>query len=213
MTIPFAGRHPLAIRSHFFEFIDLRGQIHQASELCEGGLYEIVVTTAGGLWRYRMRDQIMVTGFVGKTPSLQFIGRTGNVSDLFGEKLSESFVTKAIQHTFASSVSKPAFALLAPDQNAAGWHYTLYVEGNVPRDAAETLDRTLCENPNYCHCRNLGQLRPVELFPVRHGGYESYVKRLTSEGKRLGDIKPVSLDCTSGWSKTFKLAQPVDLRL
>jgi hypothetical protein len=86
-----------------------------------------------------------------------------------------------------------------------GWHYTLYVEGKVLADAAEILDRTLCENPNYSHCRNLGQLRQVELFPIRSRGYESFVKRLVSEGKSIGDIKPVALSHTPGWSKTFTI--------
>jgi hypothetical protein len=205
VTIPFAGNHPVAICSNFFEFIDARGQMHQVSELREGEIYEVVVTTAGGLWRYRTHDQVRVTGFAGRTPTLRFTGRIGNVSDLFGEKLSESFVIEAIQSTFASSISKPQFTLLAPVQNAMGWNYTLYVEGDVGANTAEALDRTLCQNPNYSHCRELGQLQPVELFPIKSRGYESFVKRLVSEGKRLGDIKPLALSRASGWSKTFMI--------
>jgi hypothetical protein len=95
--------------------------------------------------------------------------------------------------------------LLAPDQNSMGWHYTLYVEGNVPANTAELLDRTLCENPNYSHCRDLGQLQPAEVFFIKDRGYESFTKRLASEGKRLGNIKPVPLSCISGWSKIFRV--------
>jgi len=203
VTIPFAGSHPAAICSHFFEFVDKGGQIHRIGELCEGGAYDVVVTTAGGLWRYHTHDEVRVTGFAGKTPTLQFIGRNGNVSDLFGEKLAETFVADVIQRTFALSVSKPRFALLAPDQDATGWRYILYMEGDVPHGAAETLDRNLRQNPNYSHCRALGQLHPVEIFRITSSGYELFVKRLVSEGKRLGDIKPVPLSCTPGWSQTF----------
>jgi type IV secretory pathway protease TraF len=101
------------------------------------------------------------------------------------------------------SASKPRFALLAPDQDATGWRYKLYVEGDLPLGAAETLDRNLRQNPNYSHCRALGQLHPVEIFHIKSSGYKSFVKRLVSEGKRLGDIKPVPLSSTSGWSQTF----------
>ena len=203
VTIPFAGSYPAAICSHFFEFVDRGGQIHRIGELCEGEAYDVVVTTAGGLWRYHTQDEVRVTGFAGQTPTLQFIGRNGNVADLFGEKLSETFVADVIQRTFALSASKPRFALLAPDQDATGWRYKLYVEGDLPLGAAETLDRNLRQNPNYSHCRALGQLHPVEIFHIKSSGYKSFVKRLVSEGKRLGDIKPVPLSSTSGWSQTF----------
>ena len=57
-------------------------------KLRKGNEYEVVVTTSGGLWRYRLGDRVLVDGFVQKTPSLRFLGRPGNVSDLFGEKAS-----------------------------------------------------------------------------------------------------------------------------
>ena len=203
VTIPFAGKHPVAIRTHFYEFIDDRGKIFRTGELREGEIYEVVVTTTGGLWRYRMQDRVQVTGFLNRTPTLKFIGRIGNISDLCGEKLSEPFVAEAIQSVFAASPSKPRFAMLAPAQNATGWHYTLYVEGEVYPDTVEALDQILCQNPNYNHCRDLGQLQPVELFRIKKQGYESFIKKLATEGKRIGDIKPTALSRNPGWSKAF----------
>jgi GH3 auxin-responsive promoter len=203
VTIPFGGCHPVAVRSHLFEFIDEQGQVHLAHELRKHETYEVVVTTAGGLWRYRMGDQIQVAGFLGKTPSLRFIGRNGNVSDLFGEKLSEAFVAKAIQETLVGFSAKPRFVLLAPDEDVAGSRYTLYVEGAVPSNLAEALDHALRQNPNYTHCRDLGQLQSVRVFNIAERGYEIFASRLVSEGKRLGDIKPISLCNSMGWSETF----------
>src|SRR5262249_38089834 len=83
VTFPFADRYPLAIESHFFEFIDSQGTAIPTEKVQEGEEYEIVVTTAGGLWRYRLGDRVRVTGWLEKTPSLTFLGRRGNVSDLF----------------------------------------------------------------------------------------------------------------------------------
>ena len=203
VTIPMGGCHPVAVRSHFFEFIDEQGRVCRVHELREQETYEVVVTTAGGLWRYRMHDQIQVTGFLRNTPAFRFIGRGGNVSDLFGEKLSEAFVARAIQETLVGIGTKPCFVLLAPDEDAAGWRYTLYVEGNPPADVAEYLDRRLRENPHYSHCRELGQLQPSRLFRIEGRGFEMFTSRLISEGKRLGDIKPMPLSRSAGWSKTF----------
>ena len=203
VTIPFGGRRPVAVRSHFFEFIDEHGQVHRVHELREHETYEVVVTTAGGLWRYRTGDQIQVTGFLGRTPSLRFIGRNGNVSDLFGEKLSEAFVAKVIQETMVGIDEKPRFVLLAPDEDMAGCRYTLYIEGTVPSNLAEAVDRALRQNPNYARCRDLGQLQSVRVFAIAARGYEIFAGRLVKEGKRLGDIKPVPLCNAAGWSKTF----------
>jgi hypothetical protein len=204
VTIPFAGMHPLAVCSHFFEFVDEQGLIHLAGELRERETYEVVVTTAGGLWRYCMHDRVQVTGFLGQTPSLRFIGRSGNVSDLFGEKLSEPFVGKVIHETLAEFGAKPRFALLAPDENASGRHYTLYIEDAPPGNLAGALDRALCQNSQYAYCRDLGQLQSVRVFTVAARGYETYVSRLISDGRRLGDIKPTPLSTMSSWSEIFR---------
>jgi GH3 auxin-responsive promoter len=203
VTIPFAGLQPVAVRSHFFEFVDDAGAVHRVHELRAGQTYEVVVTTAGGLWRYRLRDSVRVTGFIGQTPALQFLGRNGNVSDLFGEKLSETFVIETIQQTLASLDAPLNFVLLAPDKDASGCRYTLYVEGKPLGHLAESLDCALRRNPHYAYCRDLGQLRPVRLFAIAEFGYETYAKRQTTQGARLGEIKPTSFSRTSGWSDIF----------
>jgi type IV secretory pathway protease TraF len=93
--------------------------------------------------------------------------------------------------------------LLAPDEDVAGWRYTLYVEGDLPANAAECLDRRLRANPQYSHCRELGQLQPSRVFRIAGRGFETFTSRLISEGKRLGDIKPTPLSRSTGWSKIF----------
>ena len=45
VTIPFEGHHPLAIRSHFFEFLDRNDQPKLAHELEAGSEYTVVLTT------------------------------------------------------------------------------------------------------------------------------------------------------------------------
>jgi hypothetical protein len=64
VTLPFAGRHPLAVLSHFFEFVDHRGDALLAHELKTGAEYRVVVTTGGGLYRYCMQDRVRVDGRV-----------------------------------------------------------------------------------------------------------------------------------------------------
>jgi hypothetical protein len=204
VTIPFADSHPLAVTSHFFEFIDEHGRTHLTQELEKDGIYEVVVTTAGGLWRYRLQDRVQVTGYVHNTPSLRFLGRVGNVSDRFGEKLSEHFVAHVIRAAMTNLQPLPRFALLAPDESCLACSYTLYVEGNIPNEIGERLERLLCENVHYDWCRKLGQLKALRIFKIENDGYQTFVQRRRLEGKRIGDIKPCALSIDSDWSRYFR---------
>jgi hypothetical protein len=54
----------LAVTSHFFEFEEAAsGSTLVADEVVEGGEYSVVVTTGGGLYRYRLHDRVVVTGW------------------------------------------------------------------------------------------------------------------------------------------------------
>ena len=203
VTIPYGESYPLAITSHFFEFMDEQGRACLADELKEGQTYEVIVTTGSGLWRYRLGDQVQVAGFVGKTPSLNFLGRAGNISDRYGEKLSEGFVADTIQAVTASLPSPPRFVLLAPDDSTLGCCYTLYIEGNIAGEIAEQLERILCKNIHYAWCRKLGQLQPPRIFSIESGGYETFITRQQFGGKRMGEIKPCALSIENGWTQHF----------
>lgn len=207
ISFPFEGLKPLAIRSHFFEFIDDRGDVHLAEALKEGVEYEVVVTTSGGLWRYRLGDRVLVDGFCGRTPSLRFLSRNGNVSDYFGEKLSEDFVQETFRSIWPEHTAFPPFAMLAPEKGDEGMWYGLFIEGDVHPGLGHALEERLRQNPNYDYCRELGQLHSIRIFSIMPGGYEAYVRRHTDRGIKIGDVKPTMLSCETGWSDYFKIKQ------
>ena len=200
VTLPFEDRHPVAVGSHYFEFIDETGGVHPVEALGRDQTYEVVVTTGGGLWRYRLGDRVRVTGFAARTPSLQFVGRAGNVSDLCGEKLTGEFVTRVVQALGRDGPVR--FAMLAPDPGPTAGGYTLFWEGGPPPAAVE-VDRLLAENPHYAWCRQLGQLRPVRVFVISAGAEAAYFRRAGAGGQKLGDIKPAALVQTTGWADCF----------
>ena len=205
VTLPFGNARPIAVRSHFFEFLDDSGSAHPAWSLQQGQRYSIVVTTGGGLYRYRLQDLVEVAGYCSDAPSLRFVGKEDNVSDHFGEKLEESFVANCLSDTFEHSGLSPVFAMLAmdPDREPAG--YTLYLEchgADTGRLAAD-LERRLARNPHYELCVRLGQLDRVRVVVVREGAYECYTRRLGERGLRLGDIKPTPLSRYCDWSRVF----------
>jgi hypothetical protein len=205
VTIPFAGRHPLALRSHFYEFVDDAGRIHPAWGLEEGQGYTVLLTTGGGLYRYQLRDRVKVNGFLGKTPCLRFVGKADAVSDLFGEKLSEVFVSSVLENLLPRSGDAPLFAMLAPHRLRQSARYELYVSCEASRadELAARLDQALCENPHYRLCRDLGQLDAAGVVPVDADAQARCLERLQAQGRRLGDIKPAALSDQDGWRATF----------
>ena len=190
VSVPFRGGWPLAVRSHLLEFLD-GDRVFSAHELTPGQTAEVVLTTGGGLCRYRLGDLVRVDGFVGRTPSVRFVGRAGNVSDRFGEKLDEPFVAGVVDR-----LRQPTwrFAMLAPD----GPRYALYVDGDVSVGLADRLDAELRRNPHYGYCRDLGQLGAATVVEVS-GGSEGYLRRLAASGQRIGDVKPSALSRLEGW--------------
>jgi hypothetical protein len=200
VSLPFRGRHPLAVTSHFFEFIDLNGNVSLVDALREGERYEVVVTTGGGLYRYRLGDVVTIDGLVGKTPSVRFVGRGNSCSDLCGEKLTEQFVARCLSKV----VTNGRFSLLAPDRTAGMPHYTLFAEGELMMQCVDRLEMVLRENPHYPYARELGQLGDLKGFRISRNGYASYAARLMQNGQKLGNIKPAALSNLTGWREFFE---------
>jgi hypothetical protein len=215
MTIPLEGKTPsgvLDIWSHYFEFVP-EGEIDSsqpivlaAHELSEGKSYFIVPTTTYGLYRYHISDLVRVTGFYGKTPLVEFLGKGHRFANLTGEKLSEYHVTKAMD-AVARRMSQPVTAYsLAPIWHDARPYYGMFLEEPDANDEAALkrflaeFDRQLGEeNVEYAAKRESGRLGPVRAMLMPSGAWTTWDRaRLESTGGSpeqykhpclIGDIK------------------------
>ena len=188
VTLPFAGTYPLAVRSHFHEFLDAAGEIRGAQELQRGAQYEVVLTNGGGLWRCRLGDVVECTGHLAATPTLRFLGRAGRGSDLRGEKLSEVFVAEVLRGLWPDG--SPPLALLRARDDGVDAGYELLVSADEAEDApalAQRADAALSANPHYALARRLGQLAPLRVLRVAG---DDATRRLAASAGRLGDAKP-----------------------
>lgn len=167
ITIPLHARtdpNPvpvLAAASHFYEFLDIdSGDIRLAQDLIDGRCYAVVVTSAGGLYRYRMHDRVIPEGRFGQAPILRFVGRADEVSDLRGEKLHESFVAEVLGELFPADGSRPAPCHLESACVDGQARYELVLDASATQDVdlRGRLDALLRRNPHYAYCRDLGQL-------------------------------------------------------
>lgn len=200
VSIPFAGKHPVAVTSHFVEFIDAAGRARLVHQLATDEDYDVLLTTGGGLYRYKLGDRVRATGRIGAVPSIEFVGRSDRVSDRFGEKLSDEFVTSVVAKLFEAA-APPRFVMLTPETRADGVAYTLLVEpsSDLPGDLEPALETALRTNPHYAWCVDLGQLRPARVVRVGPHAERAYLDVCVARGQRLGDIKPMALQPDGGW--------------
>jgi len=177
VSLPFGGARPFAIGSHYIELIDGEGEVHGVEEAREGETYSVVVTTSGGLYRYRLHDLVRVDCFVARTPSISFVGKEDRISDLCGEKLSEGFVALALAAAFGGDERMPEFAMLAPERSVSDARYVLFVDAgaSLPDGLAQRVERELCANPHYGWARKLGQLAAVEVVVGGKGAHSGGV--------------------------------------
>lgn len=205
VSIPYRRMHPLAVTSHYLEFIESTGRVRTVSELEIGGVYEVVVTTGGGLFRYTMEDQVVVDGFVERTASVRFLGRRNAGVDLCGEKLTESFVASCLLKLVEATSRPVSFAMMAVDGRRGGRAYTLFIEGGDPGEPMRhRLESLLGRNPHYAYARELGQLGEPAIWAIPAGAGETYFRAQQERGLKLGDIKPAALSATTDWSERFR---------
>lgn len=210
---PEASAPVLVVTSHFLEFSDDAGRIHPAWDLRRDECYSVILTTSGGLYRYRLNDRIRVVGFHENCPMIEFVGRVGVSCDLCGEKLAEPFVRDCLERVSRSLGLVWEFMLMAPSSSIGKPAYILFFSCETPVDTGEVArvaDAALCENPHYAHARRIGQLDAVTAVHVPGNADRIWAKfqsAMAMRGQRLGDIKPSALDSSSGWELVFEISE------
>ena len=190
----------LATRSAFCEFLDAHGNALLAHELETDGEYEVVMTTPGGLYRYRTGDRVRIRAWARSAPMLEFIGRANLISDVCGEKLSDAFVQSCMP-------AYDGFAMLTPSIQETP-RYILFVDESDTNEAEATalaarLDQALHSNPQYAYARRLGQLHAIRARRAREP-LKAYLQWSRENGQRLGDTKPMLLRPETDWE--YRLA-------
>lgn len=176
----------LAYASHFFEFIP-ESSVQQeqpdtlfAWQLERGMRYELVVTTGGGLYRYRTGDCIQVNRFIDAVPVIEFLHRLGKTSSITGEKLTEQQVLEAARVASTQCGYHPAEFLLYPCSGEVP-HYSVMLDPNkLPAQTAANEKSELdwfaafesalrAANSEYRDKCDSGRLGPLALYRVAGG--------------------------------------------
>jgi hypothetical protein len=184
------------LHENFFEFVE-RSEweantptYRRLDELEEGTEYYVIVTTHAGLFRYSIDDIVKATGKFHETPTIEFVQKGKNITNITGEKLYEIQVVDAIgkvekEHNLAIDF----FVMLAVPERML---YQLFVEHHsIPDfDLSKSLDRQLMRtNIEYREKRNSDRLKPLEVLIIKPGTGEAYKKHCINRTQRESQHK------------------------
>ncbi len=100
-SVPFEMDNPASVmlpRSVYFEFVEVDNPDYDntlgVEDLQVGHDYEVIITSASGFYRYKMRDAVHVVGHMGNMPTIEFLYRLDQTVNLCGEKVTEVVLRK-----------------------------------------------------------------------------------------------------------------------
>ncbi len=185
-------------RDVFYEFIPIDNPGENPLTIADvqpGKVYELLISSSNGLWRYRLGDTVRVTSV--DPVKIQIAGRTRSFINAFGEELMEDNAEKAIaaacDKTGAAVLNYTAAPLYAT-QGKRGRHQWIVEWAKQPSDIgffAQTLDAELRKlNSDYDAKRaHTIFLDPPEVISAPSGLFDLWLR---SEGNhKLGGQRKV----------------------
>lgn len=179
------------------EFLTESGELLDITQIQTGHVYELVISTLGGLYRYRLGDRLQVSHWYGQTPCLELLGRGDRVSDLVGEKLTEAWVAELFQQLGLAGRYHLS-PVTDPEPHYQLWP-TVAELTPLPTESsvlAEQLETALQRNHHYRQARQLGQLQSVQMTGDRPPDWW--------QTKRWGDRKDYCLQIPAGLNDSAK---------
>jgi hypothetical protein len=226
MTIPIEDGTPagvLDVRHHYFEFIPEEEaekadpQVVEAADLIEGGNYFILLTTAGGLYRYNIFDLVRCVGFHGEAPVIEFLNKGAHFSSLTGEKLSEHQVISAVDAAQRAAGVQLRSYLLLPVWGDPPSYGLLVETSDLPDDAAAArLDAAVegqlrALNMEYATKRDTLRLGPVRTIRMKDGAWAEFQRqRLARSGGKVEQYKQPHLIPDVDALRTFPTLAEID---
>ncbi len=193
MTLPLTGVGTIPfITEVFFEFKDKNDSLFLLDELQVGEIYQVIISQRGGLLRYQTRDQVKVRSYpLPGLPDLEFVGRTSDISDLVGEKISVQNVNELTQILRPLGVTNICLLpILSATKKIPQYILLFEASGSVSAsEIADVSEKFFKETYHYHYARQLGQLDSVKAFEVA-----DLTKRLidffvNKKSMKVGDIK------------------------
>ncbi|XP_022541162.2 GH3 domain-containing protein [Astyanax mexicanus] len=188
----------LCPRSMFCEFLpeeDLDSEQFQTllmHQVEEGKNYELVITNATGLYRYRIGDIVKVAGFHNQCPVVEFLYRRGQMLNVRGEKVSEAMFLGALKNAVSQWPGAKLVdyccaesGILGDSSGGAQPHYQVFLElkgvRNLTEEQRYKLDCCLqTDSAVYRSFRIKGSIGPMRVQLVSQGAFEELKGHMVS---------------------------------
>ena len=182
----------------FYEFLPIEDidsetpEVYPIWEVEKGRTYELIITAANGLWRYRLGDTVTIEQL--NPVKIKIAGRTHSFINAFGEELmvhnADHAITLAAQQTGAEVLNYTAAPVYAQG-GKRGYHQWLIEFAHEPQDIdrfMQLLDRHLREVNSDYDAKRTGDifLDGPELVIASPGLFDRW---LASTGKLGGQRK------------------------
>ncbi|WP_433017869.1 GH3 family domain-containing protein [Kribbella sp. CA-294648] len=195
-TVPGRGDGTLMIGSVLYEFVPADESLVadsatlQPHELAIGHRYHVVLSHIGGLYRCATRDIVEVTGFDGRTPQVQFVGRHPRHS--IDHELSEPEILQAV--AAACAATGTPVRNLTWRSSPAGHEAIVAFDGLRSADDVATfamaLEMALVESRSaYRLARSVGSTDPVRVRAVLPEVFIDEWRRRVEAGERMPRVK------------------------
>ncbi|XP_023123252.2 GH3 domain-containing protein [Amphiprion ocellaris] len=189
-------RYLLCPRSMFCEFLpessleDETPQTLLMEEVKEGDSYELVITNASGLFRYRIGDIVKVVGFHNQCPIVEFQYRRGQMLSVRGEKVSEALFLDALKKAVAQWPGAQLVdyccaesGILGDSIGGSDPHYQVFIElkgvRNLTEEQRYKLDICLQQDSAvYKSFRIKGSIGPMRVQLVAEGAFKELRKQM-----------------------------------
>ena len=163
-----------------------------------GKKYELVISNHSGLYRYRMRDILLVVGYHNATPMVEFQYRADKTVSLMGEKTTEKALCAAAEMAAQDCGFLLVDSSVYPDDEALQYVFVMEID-RVPQDLTEEevrscLEKRLAEaNPSYGDKVATGLIKPVKVLFSQPETYVLYKETMLLKGNSIAQLKPVTV--------------------
>jgi hypothetical protein len=202
--------------SSFMEFLDLDygddfSKCVTIDKLEVGKIYQIVVTSFVGLYRYRMNDCVKVTGFYNETPTIEFMCRVNNTINMVAEKTTEIMFKRAVEETLDELDLTLKDYEVYPDFSAIPGQYVVMIETDDEKrfsisreELSEVYLEKLCKiNPLFEMKYDMDYLQAPDVYFEKPGAQILFKEKMDAEGRGGSQFKPVHIIRTNEQAEFF----------
>ncbi|XP_017979815.1 PREDICTED: indole-3-acetic acid-amido synthetase GH3.17 [Theobroma cacao] len=168
-----------------------------------GQCYEIVVTTFTGLYRYKIGDILMVSGFHNNAPQFRFMKRQGVRLSIDAERTGEDGLWKAVTQalllieplgfiltdytSYADTCSTPGLYVLFWELKMKGSDDLPEINPKITEECCYIAEESL--DYLYRVLRKDNRIGPLEIRVVKHGTFDALMDFFIAKGTSVGQYK------------------------